>query len=410
MRPFRFVLFGLFSALALGCGPPPVPELPEITPIDLPAPSEVDAVVFLVGDAGAAVTGQSPLFEHLQADVERWSAALARDSAVSIAYLGDLVYPVGVRDEDHPGYSADTTHLWTQIRMLGGENARRFNSPGLFLAGNHDWGNTIGDAGRRRLNNLETELAHARAQGIRASLLPPAGDPGPVTRDLRENARMIFIDTHWFLQSPSEARKDAFFERLEQEIVSAENRDIVIAAHHPYNSGGPHGTLAPAGRALGIMSLLKNSGTLVQDLNSPVYSDFLARLRAVFRRTERPPLVFAGGHDHSVQVLAGVAPEDPIAILVSGAGSKLTPMTGVAGLQYGAASPGYMTLFFRKDDLVDLFVTAGDPDYLKCPDEPEEERLQCMREGVDTFDFIYSQTLFYPAEDPRRKRTGTPGL
>lgn len=407
MNRLSMGLLFLGCATLVGCGPPPVPELPEITPIDLPAPADVDAVVFLIGDAGASVSGTSPVIHRLQSEVERWSAALARDSAVSVVYLGDLVYPVGVRRPEHPGYAADTARLWSQVRVVAGEHARERNTTAYFLSGNHDWGNSIGAAGVRRLQNLEVELVRAQQQGIRAILLPTAGDPGPVTRDLRDNVRIIFIDTHWFLQAASEENKDAFFERLEREIVSAGNRDVLIVAHHPYNSGGPHGTLTPAGKALGIMALLKNSGTLIQDLNSPVYADFLARMRAVFRRTERPPLVFAGGHDHSLQVLAGVTPEDPIHILVSGAGSKLTAMTGVEGLRYGATSPGYMAIVFRKNNLVDLFVTGGDPKYMKCPARPESQRVDCMERGLASFDHIYSQTLYYPADDPRRKRTGT---
>ena len=82
--------FGLFGVTNLiDIDPLEFPEPPRIPVPDAP---KVDAVLFLLGDAGE-LTERSPLSRALAADVERWSAALKRDSAVSVAYLGDMVYP-----------------------------------------------------------------------------------------------------------------------------------------------------------------------------------------------------------------------------------------------------------------------------------------------------------------------------
>ena len=147
------------------------------TPV--PAPADVDAVVFLVGDGGATEGGRSPLLERLGADVDYWSRVLARDSAVSIAFLGDIVYPYGVHDRGHPSYPQDSARLWNQIELVSGEAALRYRTLGLFLAGNHDWGNAVGPEALNRITNLERELAVARETGPRVSLLPAAGQPGP---------------------------------------------------------------------------------------------------------------------------------------------------------------------------------------------------------------------------------------
>ncbi|MFW6085121.1 MAG: hypothetical protein ACODAA_07905, partial [Gemmatimonadota bacterium] len=65
------------GVVATGCGRGfPPPELPPFDPIAEPRPDEVEAVVFLVGDAGATASGRSPLLARLGAEVERWSAAL----------------------------------------------------------------------------------------------------------------------------------------------------------------------------------------------------------------------------------------------------------------------------------------------------------------------------------------------
>ena len=383
------------------CGPGALPELPDSEPVPLPDPADVDAVVFLIGDAGAAAENRSPILQALREDIERWSEALGRDSAVSVLYLGDLVYPVGVRDRDHRSFPVDSVRLWNQIAVLAGPSARGHHAEGLFLAGNHDWGNRSGELGIERLRNLEEQLAFAREDGVAASLLPAAGLPGPVIRDLGNSLRFVLLDTHWFLQERSAPAKQEFFDRIASALTESGERHVLMAAHHPYRSAGPHGELLPGSDALGLEFLLKKSGTLVQDLNSPVYAEFLDRLRATFRRTSRPPLVFAGGHDHSLQVMAGQEVYDPVHVLVSGAGSKLTGVTAAPGLRYAAARPGYMTLVVRRDGAMDLFVTAGDPGRLECTGSGPELR-ECMSAGVDSVEIVHSETLLYPPRDERR--------
>ena len=256
--------------------------------------------------------------------------------------------------------------MWSQVDIAVVRSRASYASAGLFLAGNHDWGNSIGDAGIDRVSNLQEQLLLARAKGRYVSLLPNAGDPGPVVRDLRRNARIVFIDTHWFLQERSPQLQDEFFARFESALAGAGEREVIVVAHHPYFSAGPHGAVVPGYHAGGLDYVLKKSGALVQDLNSPVYSRLLGRLRAAFRSAKRPPLVYAGGHDHSLQVLTGAASYDPKFVLVSGAGSKVSSITMGPGLVWGGEQPGYMMLVFRKDDAVDLFVVGGDPQYLTC--------------------------------------------
>jgi hypothetical protein len=362
----------------------------DVVPVSEPA--DVDAVVFLLGDGGAAVAGRSPLLDALRADVEWWSQSLARDSAVSIVYLGDVVYPDGVRDRDHPGFESDSARLWDQIELIGGPHATTHETVGLFLTGNHDWGNFVGAAGLERVTHLSEQLDLARAAGYHVALLPAAGEPGPVARDLRRNVRLMFLDTHWFLQARSAPEREAFYRRVQAGLREAGDREVIFVAHHPYYSAGPHGIVIPGYHTGGVAYLLKQSGTLVQDLNSPVYEGFLAHMRAIFETNQKPPLVFAGGHDHSLQVLTGAGDFDPRFILVSGAGSKVSSIRMMPGLTWGASQPGYMMLVFRKDDGVDLFVVAGDKRYLECSGA-SAELAACMKAGRSAFQIVYSTSL-----------------
>jgi len=404
MRPrSRVTAIGLvlaFTLLEAACGGRlETPALPTFDAFEISDPADVDAVVFLVGDAGLTDRLRSPLLVRLQQDIERWSAALARDSAVSVVFLGDNAYPVGVRDSTHAEFPADTAHLWNLIRLVGGPAALEHATTGWFLAGNHDWGNMRGLRGLYRLVNQQEELVRARRQGPRVMLLPPAGTPGPIIRDLSQNVRLIFIDTHWFIQGPSASDKTAFFDRIEEALRTAGERDVVVAAHHPWDTSGPHGVIE-GGRALGLYYLLEKSGTLVQDLNSPVYRDFLRRFRLRVSAVDRPPLIFAAGHDHSLQVLDGTYEGDPVHILISGSASKLSPVSSIEGLRYAAARPGYMMLVFGKDGRLSLFVVAGNPDHLLCTGD-ETARSACMGEGLEAFETVYSGVMREPAVDVR---------
>ena len=392
------VSFALFGATNLLDIDPLEFDQPATVPV--PDPPAVDAVVFLLGDAGAAVRGRSPLLDAIQADVERWSAALARDSAVSVAYLGDLVYPDGIRDRDHPKFPDDSARLWDQIALVGGPAAKKHSTLGLFVTGNHDWGNSSGDAGLDRIGNLGEQLASARRTGHFVSLLPAAGEPGPTVRDLRRNVRIAFFDTHWFLQERQAHQREEFFGRMQAALDGARDREVILVSHHPYYSAGPHGAIVPGYHTGGIAYALKKGGALVQDLNSPAYLDLLAGLRRTFEASRKPPLVYAGGHDHSLQVLTGAGDFDPRFVVVSGAGSKVSSIQMGPGLVWGGEQPGYMMLVFRKDDGVDLFVVGGDRERLDCAGS-DEAVARCMTEGTNAFDIVYSASLLGPSKRPR---------
>ena len=375
-------------------------EFAPVPGIQFPDSTDIDAVVFVLGDAGVAETGSSPLLDVLRADVERWSAALQRDSAVSVLFPGDNVYPVGIRNRDHPAFAQDSARLWSQVNLVGGAAARAHASIGLFVAGNHDWGNLVGDDGINRVKNMQEQLILGRETGRLVTLIPNAGDPGPIVRDLRRNLRLIFMDTHWFLQQRARSMQDQFFARFKNALDGAGDREVIVVTHHPYFSAGPHGVVVPGYHKGGLTYVLKRAGALLHDLNSPAYANLLGRLRLTFAASRKAPLAYVGGHDHSLQVLTGAAEFDPRFALVSGAGSKLSPIVKGPGLVWGAAQPGYMTLVFRKDDGVDLFVVGGDPATLTCLGTADEKQ-QCRTEAARAYRIVYSVSLLGPSGAPR---------
>ncbi|HSM61178.1 MAG TPA: hypothetical protein VK849_10295 [Longimicrobiales bacterium] len=366
------------------------------TPMPAPDLADVQGVIFLVGDAGEARSGSSPLVHRLRVDVETWSGGLPADSSVLVLFLGDNVYPAGVRERTHRDYPRDTAHLNAQIRTVSGPEARRRHARAIFLAGNHDWGNARGDEGLRRLRNMEEHLEAAAAAGAPVALRPAAGEPGPYVVDL-PFSRLVLMDTHWWLQSEDAERKERMIEEVGAALDGDEgaparggapsaSRPVIVAAHHPWTSGGPHG-----GALVDPLWLLRRAGALVQDLNSEPYAELRAQLGTVFS-ARGAPLVFAAGHDHSLQVLRGTEPADPTWTLISGAGSKLTEVEDADGLEWAGDRPGYMRLVFLRSGDVHLFVEGVPARYLQC-EGSEQERARCMSEGIAAAGPVHSMEL-----------------
>jgi hypothetical protein len=384
------------SAALLLCACIREPPAPEFTPLPETRPQQVDQVVFLVGDGGQALFATSPLMVRLQQEAERWSAALAREEAVSVVYLGDNVYETGVHDEGDPRRPIDSLHLRSQIDVLAGASFKRWRNRGFFLAGNHDWGNLYGEAGITRLRNQEKMLEGFTAEGIRAGIYPRAGSPGPQVLDVGRDVRFVFLDTHWWLQADHlDLLRDTVFFSVNQILRESENRALVFLSHHPFQSGGSHGGPVPIWRGFGVMWLLKKTGSLVQDLNSPVYRELQGGLENLFEEIRRP-LIYAGGHDHNLQVIELDRPNRPQWTLVSGSASKTSDVGPSEGMRYGADLPGFMRLLFRTDGAIELHVYAAPVEYQHCGDVEGEDVATCMTEGPAKYEEVFSSQLREP--------------
>lgn len=356
------------AALFLLGGAACTPKLPELAPSQVPdpAPDAVESVIYLVGDAGYADENRSPVLRRLRNDIEDWAGALGREGAVAVLFLGDIVYPEGLRyTQDY--FAHDSAIVQSQANLLAGPNARRYDAVGYFIAGNHDWGNARDtEGGVQRLRNLEEFLDRRRGDGIEVYLRPDAGEPGPAIADVGSQVRLLIYDTAWWLLAQDTIPKQRMFRETQEVTRSTEGRFLIVAAHHPFESAGAHAGFVPFWKAFGLRFLLARSGSIMQDLNSIVYRELRREMLDAFR--SRPPLIFAGGHDHSLQVIASDSFPEPRFSVVSGSGSKLSSLGHTDGMRYRAGAPGYMRVVVHHTGRVDLFVIASPEDeaYLAC--------------------------------------------
>lgn len=388
----RCVALSLIALVSPACAGKEFPPIPAHLHIPEPPLDSVQNVLFLIGDAGRATLSTSPTLQHLRAEVDRWSLGIGRDSGVFVLYLGDNVYPVGLRDEADRAFPTDSTILQGQIDVVAGENARRYKARALFIAGNHDWGHKPGDVGRTRLDNQDRFITRrSKAQSIEADLIPRASDPAPGVVDIGRSVRLLLIDTSWWLLEADRNEKARVTQIVERYMAGAQGRSIVLAAHHPWTSGSAHGGLVPFWGTIGVKWLLSRAGAALQDINSLPYRDLKDQLTGIFQRTS-PPLLWAGGHDHALQVIKGIQTNEPRYLIVSGSGSKLSKVGDTAGMLFRRSEPGFMRVVIMKNGSIDVFVVSGPAEYLECVGS-QAVVAQCMEAGPREFKTVFSVRL-----------------
>jgi Calcineurin-like phosphoesterase len=358
---FGIVALGLVAACA-GAGPSSVPR---------PAPNAVEITMFLIGDAGAPAPGGEPVLKALSAEL-----AKAPGQRV-VVFLGDNVYPRGLPDSGAPDRAEMERRLDTQVDLVKAAGAR-----GIFVPGNHDWAKH-GPDGWNAMRRQGRQIARRGAPEV--ELLPVDGCPGPAVVDFGERVRLIALDTQWWLHGGPRpvgpeskcraANERAVADSLKADLASAGKRTVLVAAHHPLASGGEHGGYFGVQSYLFPLRLVKpwlwiplpgvgstypiarQSGVTNQDMAGIVNQ----RMREMLQRAMRdhPPLVWADGHDHNLQVLKGLSARW---LLVSGAGifGHEGPVNRLPETRFASQDAGFMRVEFLTDGRERLGVLAVD--------------------------------------------------
>lgn len=317
---------------------------PQALDPNLPAPaaaSEIDHRLILIGDAGAVKHGD-PVMSRLT----RVASELDSED-VTIVFLGDNIYDYGLPPPDHEGYELARTRLEIQI-----DAALASGATTVFIPGNHE-----DDSGGRKAVRRQAQYISTHSNG-RSTLIPGGSCPGPIVQDQGKHLRLIYTDSQWLLkQKPPhpcagddpnagiDTSKD-FYQALAEAIATAGDRFVVLAAHHPLTTHGPHGGfiawqqhlfplwsidalngtawpyLVPVPVLPTVLYALPRSQGLYtnQDLNSTKYRALREDLEGVLKLHSSVPMMIASGHEHSIQILT--LPDTPNVLqVVSGSGS-----------------------------------------------------------------------------------------
>lgn len=337
--------YNLHYASDAANGQPPLPNHP------------IAHTLFFIGDAGDAQAGNIPpalilLGEHLQ-DASRNS---------TVVFLGDNLYPDGMAPEQaNPERADDEFRLKAQLDAVRG-----FPGNVFFVPGNHDWYSYGLEGLKRQQTFIEIDLD-------RHGVWQPAdgcGDPQVIS--LTDKLALILFDSQWWLtdwedepginQGCEAKSRDHFKALFEEALQRNREKTVIVAMHHPIYSQGPHGGASSIQDHLFPLTRLNRYLWLPLPLVGsiyPVYKSWFGTrqdivhpdyqaLRQVVLDAARQHghLIFASGHDHSLQYIEA----DGQSFIVIGSGSKRSVTRPGQGAQFGYGQYGFAQLRIYQND------------------------------------------------------------
>ena len=329
--------------------------------------SLIDYRILLIGDAGEpSLDVKEPVLNAMEE-----IAKILPEKTINI-FLGDNIYPFGMEAENDLMYFTTKSWLDEQINIM-----KDSGTEGIFIPGNHDWG----DGGLDGWDRIKRMGEYIDLNKSSIEMLPKDGCPGPVVRDYGEKVRIIFLDSQWWLHNdikPNKSNSNCnpvtetdIVNSVDSLIKNSGDRFVLIAAHHPLDTYGPHGgyfdwkahifPLLDFNKYLwiplpvigSIYPLSRMAGISPQDMSNSLYEDYVERMEGILSKYNN--IIFASGHEHSLQVIKGI---NNNVYLVSGYGTAEHSNT----LSYGDKTifsvlyPGFIKLDFLKNNDVSLSV------------------------------------------------------
>ncbi len=329
-----------------------------------PAPGLVlKHTMYLVGDAGNdSPANRAPVLEYLKTKLA------GEDKNSSVLFLGDNIYENGM-----PPAEDSIRRKTAEFRMNSQlETLNDFKGRPIFVPGNHDWRGWGVKGLKRQQKYVDSYLNERRGKKDKEEwenyFFPLDGCSGPEAVELNDNVVVIVVDSQWWLadwdrdtkvNDGCEIKNREYFRFIFENMVRKyRSKNVVIAMHHPPYTYGPHGgrftmrqhifPLTDLNPKLYIpLPVLGSIGALFrstigsrQDVANKHYKDLRTAVLAGARKNGK--FIFASGHEHALQYIENGGQE----FIVSGSGSKRSPVGLGKGSLFASSGLGYSTLSF----------------------------------------------------------------
>src|SRR5690606_13861137 len=316
--------------------------------------AEVSRVIF-IGDAGETNPEQGTIVP--------FAAELVLKGKTTVLFLGDNIYPRGMRLPGSGEDSATADILRSQYGPM-----RATGAPVYFIPGNHDWDKS-GEDGLAKIRAQGAFLAAQNDSLLR--MVPPNGCPDPIEIPLSDNMVVIAYDSEWWLFPYSKidpdtececSSEDEVLEKMEELFYKNQDKTILLASHHPFRSYGVHGgyyslkdhlfpftalnkdLYIPLPVVGSLYPLLRTSVFLdPEDIPHPDYRYLKRKVSEVFEGF--PNLIYVAGHEHGLQFIKD---QDQYQI-VSGSGAKKSYIKKGRDLLYKNSVQGFVTVDMMGD-------------------------------------------------------------
>lgn len=313
--------------------------------------------VFLIGDAGAAsLKPREPTLRSLKSQLDESGEQSA------VIFLGDNIYPRGLPAKEVRARKRAERRLMAQLKTVEDYPGRI-----VFIPGNHDW-HSSKRKGLQRIRRQEHYIENYLQKGN--TFLPDSGYPGPVSISLESQTddatrpfdiRLIVLDTQWWLHPHEKPlskgitsvtqQKEKILDDLDKIIRRHKDDEVIVAAHHPLFSYGRHGGKFPASThllppVLGSMYVAYRS---IWGYQQDVASYGVLKDGLIERFENKDGLIYASGHDHSLQVIPQTDNKVRQYYLVSGSGSRSSYVKKQRGPSFTHKGKGFIAVRYFKN-------------------------------------------------------------
>lgn len=359
------ILFICFLLLFASCSQHSVYYRDLPANVELPIKPTNDSIlnsVFLIGDAGGDTSKSGQVMSYLEDELK-----MRNPEKTAVVFLGDNIYPEGLHKKDHPLRGQDEQRINRQLDAVS-----EFKGELFFIPGNHDW-----KKGKREgLDFIKRQEDYIQDYLNRKVFDPSDGCAGPKEINLGDELTLIIIDTQWWLHDYEKARgekddcslrtESEFIEQFKEILKGNREKQVLVLGHHPLYSNGFHGGyftwrdhLFPLSRknpklwiplpVIGsIYPFYRSFFGNRQDIPNAKYQQLRRELLLAMNEYEN--VVYAAGHEHNLQYLE----DNHLHHIVSGAGSKGTPLRFNKQIEFGAEHLGLARLDYFESGAVQL--------------------------------------------------------